>query len=151
MDSFNHTHHSVNVAYWPFDQSSLFSCFPACEAAVWISSLIKDASTPEASLSRSTSGCCRGGGGLKTEIPGATDCWSGVLRLVCLFVTLHAPRFIILDLNENDLGRESLACPDERRPLLLPSKRKDRRDEGGRVHRSGAFMGCQCAPQPHNC
>lgn len=33
--------HFVNVIYWLFDQSSMFSCFPACIAAVCISSLIK--------------------------------------------------------------------------------------------------------------
>lgn len=33
--------HSVNVIYWLFDQSSMFSCFPACIAAVCISSMIK--------------------------------------------------------------------------------------------------------------
>lgn len=41
MDSFNHARHFVNVIYRLFDQSSVFSWFPAREAAVCISSLIK--------------------------------------------------------------------------------------------------------------
>lgn len=170
MDSFNHTCHSVNVIYWLFDQSSMFSCFPACLAAVCISSLIKvplgcRVHSGGIFIQRQRWAVCGGGtpvGGMKpkSHLMLIKDPEACLTRIFTLLLPLYAGPFspctyrasLFFDLNENELESEShLQMSKSLSAHLLVPNGKTAEMNGAPVRRSDAFMGCQLTTQPRNC
>lgn len=149
MDSFNHTCHSVNVIYWLFDQSSMFSCFPACVAAVCISSLIK-----------APLGCWVHSGGIfihrrgwVVRVCGGHPCWrhetkqpfnadQGFWGLFDSFFSVYTVLHYFLTWIRMNWKVSHIS---------KWVKVSLHWDEWSLVRRSGAFMGCQLTTQPRNC